>query len=60
MSVTRNLRRVCNYCTWYSSINEAVSAVVYHKKLTRGQRKQWLRLPARKRKQLVIKHRKQW
>lgn len=56
MSITRNLRRVCNYCTWYRSINYAVANIQYHKKLTRSQRKQWLRLSAMNKKKLVIKH----
>ncbi|UJH95832.1 hypothetical protein [Pantoea phage Nufs112] len=56
MSITRGLRRVCNYVTWYNSTAEAIECVAWHKKLTGSQRKQWLRLPARKRKLLVVRY----
>lgn len=56
MSITRAIRRVCNYVTWYNKPAKAIRCVQWHKTLTRGQRKQWSRLPARKRVQMIADH----
>lgn len=51
--VTRSIKRACNYVTWYRKVKPAVKYVQWHKTLSRGNRKRWLRLPARKKIQLV-------